>query len=187
MEWISGTFQTEPRWKKEPDICTISQIARKHLGHDEHVPIDVAFFAQGAFNKLYNISAAGSECPMRVSLPVDPHYKIESEVATINFVRKETNMPVPRIIAFDSNNQNQLGFEWILMEKMPGATLRKRWRKMSWEAKKDIVKDLARFQAQLFDKRFSGIGNIFFQYCGLDRGSENRSAAVESFKLGRIV
>jgi aminoglycoside phosphotransferase len=67
---------------------------------------------------------------MRVSLPVDPRYKTESEVATTEFVRQKTSLPVPRIIAFDSH-ENELGFEWILMDMMPGLTLRKRWRKMS--------------------------------------------------------
>jgi Ser/Thr protein kinase RdoA (MazF antagonist) len=161
LEWVTTTFGLEPRWTDEPDIEIISQIARKHLSHDEEVHIDVTFHAQGAFNKLYKVKAAESECLMRVSLPVHPHSKTESEVATINFVRNETAMPVPRILAFDSDNKNDLGFEWILMEMMPGSTLRRRWRKMSWDAKTAIVRQLAEYQAQLHAKSFPKIGNLF--------------------------
>jgi Ser/Thr protein kinase RdoA (MazF antagonist) len=161
LEWATTTFGLEPRWTKEPDIEAMSRIARKHLGHHEDVPVDVTFYAQGAFNKLYKISTAGSVCLMRVSLPVYPRLKTQSEVATINFVRRETDMPVPRIIAFDSESQNELGFEWIMMEMMPGVPLRKRWRKMTWEAKETIVRQLVHYQAQLFPKAFTNTGNLF--------------------------
>jgi hypothetical protein len=98
---------------------------------------------------------------MRVSLPVYPRLKTQSEVATMNFVRQETYMPVPRIIAFDSKSQNELGFEWIMMEMMPGVSLRKRWRRMTWDAKKTIIRQLVQYQAQLFPKSFQKTGNLF--------------------------
>ena len=161
LEWVNTTFGLEPRWTKEPDIDIIRKIARKHLGDDVKSPINVTFHAQGAFNKLYKIEKVDSACLLRVSLPVYPHLKTQSEVATINFVRDHIGMPAPRIIAFDSESHNDLGFEWILMELMPGDTLRKRWRKMSWNAKEDIVKQLARYQARLKSKPFSKIGNLF--------------------------
>jgi Ser/Thr protein kinase RdoA (MazF antagonist) len=161
LEWEPTIWGLVPRWTKEPDTKVISQIARKHLGHDEDVHIDVSFHAQGAFNKLYKITAAGSECLMRVSLPVYPRLKTQSEVATINFVREQTDMPVPRILAFDSESKTELGFEWIMMELAPGTTLRKRWRKMSWEAKQTVVRQLVHYQAQLYEKSFSTIGNLF--------------------------
>jgi hypothetical protein len=166
LEWATTTFGLEPRWTKEPDVDAMSSIARKHLGHDEDVPIDVVFYAQGAFNKLYKISAAGSVCLMRVSLPVYPRLKTHSEVSTINFVRHETDIPVPRIIAFDAESQNELGFEWIMMEMMPGVSLRKRWRKMTWETKETIVRQLVDYQAQLFPKTFPLTGNLFSQASG---------------------
>ena len=125
------TFGLEPRWTKEPDIEIIRELAQEHLGHDMEASIEVAFLAQGAFNKLYKITVADAACLMRVSLPVYPKLKTQSEVATINFIRKETEMPAPQIIAFDADSQNPLGFELILMELMPGVPLRKRWRKIS--------------------------------------------------------
>lgn len=46
---------------------------------------------------------------MRVSLPVDPQNKTMSEVSTIELVRRNTDIPVPKIFVFDANNQNELG------------------------------------------------------------------------------
>lgn len=187
LKWTTATFGLEPHWTKELDINTISRIARKYLGHDEEVPIDVTFHAKGAFNKLYKVSTLGSNCLMRVSLPVNPHHKTESEVATIGFVRNETDLPVPRIIAFDSDNQNKLGFEWILMELMPGVPLKKRWRRMSWESKEEIIRRLVKYQAQLFEKRFAGIGNLFIQHHGVTEAHWEGHTLARPFILGRIV
>lgn len=160
LEWKSTTFGLEPRWTKEPNVDIIARIARKHLDQDEDSLIEVLFYSQGAFNKLYKISGTGPDVLLRVSLPVDPGRKTESEVATINFIHANTDIPVPRIIAFDSDTENELGFEWILMELMPGGPVRRFWRKMSWDAKEKLVGQLAKHQAQLFAIRFQQIGNI---------------------------
>jgi hypothetical protein len=101
LEWATTTSGLEPRWIKEPGIDAMSEIARIRLCHAEDVPIDVVFYAQGAFNRLHRISAAESICLMRVSLPVYLHLELQSEVVTTNFVRHETDIHVPRIIAFD--------------------------------------------------------------------------------------
>ncbi|KAF3047801.1 hypothetical protein E8E11_003306 [Didymella keratinophila] len=97
------------------------------------------------------------------------------EVATIEYVRQKTWFPVPQAIAFDSNSVNDLGFEWMLMEMMPGVPLRKCWRKMSWDAKVDIVEHLVLDHTRLFEERFRKIGNIF---TSVDEGF---------FDLGRMV
>ncbi|KAK8133543.1 hypothetical protein PG984_005555 [Apiospora sp. TS-2023a] len=135
LEWVSTTFGPEPRWTREPDMDVITRLARKHLALDKGMSIDISFYAQGAFNKLYKISTTGGDYVFRVSLPVYPYLKTESKVATTNFVCRKTDCPVPSIIAYDAKNQNELGFEWILMEMMPGT--------------------------QLFENRFSKICNLY--------------------------
>ena len=53
---------------------------------------------------------------MRASLPVDHRFKTLVEAATLDLVRMYTSIPVPKVIAFDASNTNELGFEWILMD-----------------------------------------------------------------------
>lgn len=118
---------------------------------------------------------------MRVTLPVEPRHKTSSEVATIKFVRQNTDIPVPRIIDYNSSNQNILGFEWILMEMMPGEPLAKRWRKLSMPAKEALVERIFGYQAQLFRHKLTGIGNLY-KTISVDHGP-----SATAFHLGQIV
>jgi aminoglycoside phosphotransferase (APT) family kinase protein len=161
LEWVAGTFGLEPRWTAEPNIAKVELLARKHLKLEQNTCCHATFYAQGAFNKLYKIETEAGCSLMRVTLPVDPSNKTNSEVATIIFVHQNTEIPVPQIFAFDDSRENELGFEWILMEMLPGGTLRTRWRKLSEDAKRDLVKQFAKYQAQLFRHKFPAIGNIF--------------------------
>jgi hypothetical protein len=46
---------------------------------------------------------------MRVSVPVCPQLKTRSEVATINFIRIETEIIVSQFIAFDARQSEPVG------------------------------------------------------------------------------
>ncbi|KAI9761981.1 MAG: hypothetical protein M1840_001510 [Geoglossum simile] len=139
----------------------------------------------------YTVWIAIAASLFRVSLPVDPHHKTQSEVATIRFLQQQTKIPVPHIIGFDDSSDNELGFEWILMEFMPGRPLRQQWRKMSTETKHDLIKSVAVYHTQLLRARprFAGIGNIFpLSDQKWEKGSMSRSECLKlGFRLGRIV
>lgn len=47
-----------------------------------------------------------------------PRLKTESEVATMRYLRENTNIPVPTVFHYDSNPYNRLGGEYILMSKV---------------------------------------------------------------------
>jgi hypothetical protein len=77
------------------------------------IPYTTFPFAAGAFNKIFLLSPDGTEHDLpsfilRVTLPVDPHWKTASEVATLSYV---SNITVPEVIACDLSGQNDLGFE----------------------------------------------------------------------------
>lgn len=67
-------------------------------------------------------SCNGSHIPgevlLRLSLPLDPYFHMESDVATTHFARVR-GVPVPRIYAYDSSAINCLSIEWQLVEKIP--------------------------------------------------------------------
>ncbi|KAG4435592.1 hypothetical protein IFR05_008938 [Cadophora sp. M221] len=163
LEWVLGTFGWVPQWTIQPDPAVVELLARRHLKIAPEVHCQVTFHAEGAFNKLFKITTDANDFSflLRVALPVDPFNKTNSEVATLQFVHKFTEIPSPRIFAFNDSADNELGFEWILMEMLPGVSLRERWRFMSEDAKRGLVKSVAKYQTQLFDLRFSGIGNLF--------------------------
>ena len=168
IEWVSdGLGPSRPCWPTEPSLSAIETLARQHLRLSVDAPCKVSFFAEGAFNKLYNIEIntedSNSAYLMRVALPVDPRWKTLSEVATLRFVRQTSSISlVPNILGFDAGSDpNALGYEWMIMERLPGKTLEVHWKRISWEAKRQLVETIVDILARLYDHPFSGIGNIF--------------------------
>ena len=82
---------------------------------------------------------------MRVSLPVDPQYKTLSEVATMDWIHHQKSLPVPEITAHQASRENAIGFEWILMKKLPGTPLADAWKSIQYPAKEQLVQQLVTY------------------------------------------
>jgi hypothetical protein len=54
----------------------------------------------------------------RVARRFMPRRKTESEVATMEYIRTHTSIPVPDVYFYDSNPYNRLGGEYIIMSKV---------------------------------------------------------------------
>lgn len=189
LQWEGGYWNSAPVWPREPDLAVIRLLAQRQLA--PHVPVarkdaalTVSFFAGGAFNKLYLVSYAGSSTSyiFRVSLPVYPFFKTESEAATLNYVHANTSIPVPRVFAWDSSPDNELGFEWILMEKLAGAPLLDVWRKIEWKRKLVLIESLAGLVNQLGNPKFDHIGSLYFKSASRDFNGdrENKGAGGDT-------
>lgn len=183
--WDRGS----PIWPREPDVGVISSLAKHHLVAEFPAPFDdalleISFFAEGGFNKLWQISYTGHHTSylLRVAVPVEPFYKTESEVATIAYLRANTSIPVPKILAWDSNRDNELTFEWILMEKIDGVSLMDVWRKVPWERKLELTEFIAGMFKQLRDQKFERIGGLYFT-SALNHASTESEKTPESEKL----
>ena len=171
LQWAGGYFRG-PVWppEREPDIDVVRNLAKKHLqelakGPLNDTSLEVTFFAEGAYNKLFQISAPELESSylLRATLPVEPYFKTESEVATIAFLRANTAIPVPKIIAWQSNLDGDLGSEWILMEKLDGVALYGVWRKVPWDRKLTLVEEVAKLVKELHSHSFDKIGSLYFK------------------------
>lgn len=164
LEWDDSGLHLVPRWTREPSLEAIESVCRRQLDIRLKDTCTVSFYGAGAFNKLYLVSTA-NPLLIRVSLPVHPCLKTRGEVATLQWVRDNTDIPVPKVVAFQDSNENEIGFEWVLMELMPGSPARRRWRTMSMEQKVAFTDRLAEFQAQLSrcgdpDTAFRNIGTL---------------------------
>lgn len=154
-----------PCWTVEPSINIVAEIVHSHLKllPDELAQTTVNFQFEGAFNKLYAIECPRGSFFMRVTLPVDPHFKTLSEVATVKLLESKTSVPVPQIIASDYSGKNELKFEWILMKRVPGLPLAEVWASLDWDAKMSCVDDVAAIMAELFQLKYNAIGNLFHE------------------------
>ncbi|KAH7086000.1 kinase-like domain-containing protein [Paraphoma chrysanthemicola] len=184
LRWDKGLFSTKPSWTTEPNIDIIKVLASKHLDLKMEVP-GISFFAQGSFNKLYEIKCSKGVFIFRITLPVAPGVKQSSELATLAFVREHTTIPVPEVIAFESDLTNELGFEWVLMERLDGRPLREKWHDLSWLKKGLIVQQVADFVAQLSRFKFSLIGSIYSHNVCQD--DEHQPASNHHFTIDEAV
>ncbi|TPX07431.1 uncharacterized protein E0L32_002099 [Thyridium curvatum] len=140
-------------------------------------------FQHGNWNKLYSIGDARhpDKYLFRVTMPVMPWYKTEAEVATMHFVRLHTRIPVPRVVIFDSSPDNAVGFEWLVMEKMPGTPYEKIEQRMDAVQKCRLAEQLADWLDELGQLEFKGIGSIYFDYYGIEAGL---CQVPQSFRFG---
>lgn len=160
MAWDDRGLDLRPVWTREPSLEAIAKVCREKLHIDEAGTCRVSFHAQGGFNKIYLVHTNQQQLIMRVSLPVCPRTKTRGEVTTLQFLRRRTTVSVPEVVAFDDSAENEIGFEWILMEFLPGDLAYKRWRTLTISQKMALVQQVAEFQAQIFRCEFSEIGTL---------------------------
>ena len=170
MRWRSRwSFGLIAELIQEPVTQRIHEAVQQYIEFiaPEAETFSVELLAQGAFNQAYNIAAENTatgfrkEYVFRVPLPIYPHYKLESDVATTEFVRHTTTVPVPIIYAFDSSPNNKLGFEWMLMEKVKGVSLDDAWDTMEYSAKQELTRTVANWMDQLSRLEFDKIGSLY--------------------------
>lgn len=164
LEWEESLFSPLPRWTRDPSVEAIERVCRRHLAIPSNDACTVSFYEASLFAKLYLVdcSGSGSGCRymMRVSLPVYPGYKTRAEVATLRWVRANTTVPAPTVYAFDDCADNDIGFEWVLLEFIPGTPARKRWRQMSMEQKTRFTERVAELQTNILRCPLRGIGSL---------------------------
>jgi hypothetical protein len=106
VKWTRTLWGLKPRWAVKRQKV-IKETAKKTLNITGSC--DISFLAKGAFNKLYTITSAEGEVVVRVTLPIDPKWKTISEVA--KWVARNTNLRLPRVLAYNVDGSNDVGFE----------------------------------------------------------------------------
>lgn len=99
---------------------------------------------------------------LRVSGKHLPRIKTINEVAVMQWVRENTTIPVPAVLHYDDSEDNVLGHEFILMEKVGGILVEEAWDNQEMETKKFLVSQVADFMVQLHAHPFELIGGMQF-------------------------
>ena len=105
-------------------------------------------------------------CIARVSRQPEMLEKLQSEVETMEYIRSHTTIPVPEIYAHDFRINNNVGAQYILMERMPGRHLYQLWDSLSLDYKKIAISEIARVVSQLQQQRFDSIGCLSMTHIG---------------------
>jgi aminoglycoside phosphotransferase len=85
--------------------------------------------------------------------------KTTNEVEIINFLTKNTTIPVPKIIDY-STNTNLIGYEYILMTQIKGEPLSKKYDYISSIQRIKYIKTIANYVVQMNQFKFDKIGQF---------------------------
>lgn len=160
VKWERFYSYETPIWTSKPDMKKVEKLSRRLLSLTEDSPCQISSLSDGNYGKVYLIDTGVEKFVFKVVLPVDPGRKTKGEIATLKYVKRTTDIPVPEVIAYDDTADNELGFEWILMTLMPGESLEKQWRKMNDQQKVSLVHQVADIVIRLSERPFSVIGTL---------------------------
>lgn len=72
-----------------------------------------------------------------------------------------THIPVPKVLAWNSDPLKPVGSEYIIIEKAPGIQLYKVWAEMSDWDQLCIVKQLTKLEGEMTEIRFPASGSLY--------------------------
>lgn len=180
MSLPAGKRKETRSWKRVPtveDAKTLINdcVSKGYLPDSEH--IGVTYFAQGATNVLFLVT-----CPdwdfetslLRITMPYDPFYQIESEVACM-LKAALSGVPVPQCFLFDSSADNPLGLEWMMIQKFEGPSLEAVYVREIRNGKPrifdpnsgrghQVLEEVAAYSRMLAGHEFHHIGSLYFDW-----------------------
>ncbi|CAO2655038.1 Nn.00g117710.m01.CDS01 [Neocucurbitaria sp. VM-36] len=119
--------------------------------------------AEGGFNRVFDMSMKdGSSILARLPYPstLPRHLAVASEVATLDFARAH-GIPTPRVLGYSADD-NAVGSEYILMEKLPGSPLRDAWFDLSEQQRLKVLLQIVELEAKLFETDLPASGSIYY-------------------------
>lgn len=99
---------------------------------------------------------------MRVALPIYPFFRTESEVVTMDYIRRSSSVPVPEIIAYACSASNELTFEWTLLERDRDIRLEQVWDTVPSQVKIYVTVELLRSLKELRQRPFPMLDSIYY-------------------------
>ncbi|KAL4071198.1 hypothetical protein V8B97DRAFT_2047223 [Scleroderma yunnanense] len=98
------------------------------------------------------------------SLAGPPHLATASEVATIDFLRRQLAFPIPRVLTWSSRAEStDVGAEFILMEKAPGCLLSDVWEDLPRYEQGVFAQTLGECKHKLLDLPFTHYGSLYYK------------------------
>ncbi|KAF1986345.1 hypothetical protein K402DRAFT_412733 [Aulographum hederae CBS 113979] len=124
-------------------------------------------FPEGNFNKSFLMTMRDwHQVVARIPNPNagQEHYTVASEVATMDYVRDRLEIPVPRVLAYNTcASTNLVGAEYIIMEKCPGIELGRIWPDIRTKQKVEIARQIAGFHGRLSKTHFPYYGSLYYK------------------------
>lgn len=110
---------------------------------------------EGVSNPAYIVNG---NTILRIKRDATEH-KFLKEEFLFNLIRKKTDLPVPEVIVADATHK-VVPYEYMLLKRLPGNSLKKEFRKLTVANKRKIVRDLGRSLAKIHSIHFQKTGSF---------------------------
>lgn len=145
------------------NIDELKKAAAKSVGKTTSDIESFHKIGEGGFNRVIEISMKdGSSVIARLpySSTLPRRLAVTSEVATLAFVRAQ-GIPTPQVLGY-SVNDNPVGAEYILMEKLPGRPIGDAWFDLSEQQRHKVILQIVRLEKKLFTIKLPASGSIYY-------------------------
>ncbi|KAH8724530.1 kinase-like domain-containing protein [Phaeosphaeriaceae sp. PMI808] len=170
FKYTSGRWiYNEPRRLKERYLpFNVDELIKAAAKSVDRPTSDVKSFrkiAEGGFNRVFDIvmkdgSSILARLPYPITLP--RHLAVASEVATLAFVRAQ-GVPAPRVVGYSAAIENNpVGTEYILMEKVPGKPIGDTWFDLSDQERLKLLLQIVELETKLFNIALPASGSIYY-------------------------
>ncbi|KAI1781120.1 hypothetical protein F4818DRAFT_28661 [Hypoxylon cercidicola] len=111
--------------------------------------INVEWMAGGSYNRVIGISRQPVEQPdlhvqYIVRIPRFGYMKVDNQVATLRLLRQRGRIPAPVVICFDQTDDNELGSQYMVQNRVPGFALASVYPRLVHEERCRVARDLGR-------------------------------------------
>jgi hypothetical protein len=114
--------------------------------------------------KLYGIveelSSKETDLVLRISGSHIPRLKTENEAAMLSWIKKNTKIPVPAVLYFDSSEKNVLGREHMIMTRVPGVAISDVYDTLTTDQMDSILDQLTAVLLELYKIPLHHIGGF---------------------------
>jgi hypothetical protein len=145
------------------NVNELTKAAADSVNKPESDVKSIQKLAEGGFNRIFEITMTdGTSVLARMPYPstLPRRLAVASEVATMDFVRAH-GVPTPRILGY-AINENPVGSEYILMEKLPGRPIGDAWFDLSEPQRLQILHDIVKLESKLFNIPLPASGSIYY-------------------------
>ncbi|CAA7261883.1 unnamed protein product [Cyclocybe aegerita] len=161
MESDSNSYDSD----EYPEIHPSFDALQSHILSDLNLTLTRwEKLTRGRYHEIYILYTSladrseGNNLIVRFSRFVESPQKLQSEIATMRYVRLHTKIPVPEVYLADTSPDNHVGAQYVVMQQMEGQRLYRIWDELTIEHQKAVLGQIAAVLAQLANCKFDSIG-----------------------------
>lgn len=174
--WLENNDQERAKRETRFSLKGLYDVLEQHVPRDgkaagEKLQIKtIGALHEGKHHKVYKIELANDAGNYVLRIPYSlghdeyRKHRMQSEIATMDFLRKKHSLAVPEVLAWSPVKENPLGSEYTLMQFQEGELLMKSWNPAvdDIQGKSKIIKPVVDFMDKILATPFNKYGSLYF-------------------------